>query len=202
LSIIRNGGFFLDVGCCLGQDVRKLVFDGVGDGARNIIGAELNSDFITLGYDLFKDKETAEFRMITANILDDVASLNASLAEFRGRLSVVQLGMILHLFTWEEQLAVFQNTIQLLKPEPGTLIIGQATGNLECGPSGRGHDPKRMTWRHNVESFEKLVKEVGDATGTNWKVTAELDKGLSVFDGKRSWDDPKTRRLLFEAERL
>jgi len=97
---------------------------------------------------------------------------------------------------------VFQNAIRLLKPEKGVLIIGQASGSLEAGTTGRGHDPKRQTYRHNVESFERLVKKVGDLTETDWNVKAELDTGLSIYDGKRTWDDPKTRRLLFEIEKI
>lgn len=127
---------------------------------------------------------------------------DSPLSGYEGKLSVVQLGMILHLFTWAEQLLVFQNAIRLLKPGKGGLIIGQASGSLEAGTSGRGHDPTRGTYRHNVESFKKLIGEVEKLTNTVWKVEAVLDNGLSIYDGKRTWDDPKTRRLLFEVERL
>ena len=29
LSMIKKGGNFMDIGCCLGQDLRKLIFDAV-----------------------------------------------------------------------------------------------------------------------------------------------------------------------------
>lgn len=197
---------FLDVGACLGQDARKLIHDGAPP--ASVAGAELSPTFIQLGYELFRDSP-AEVAMVQADILAPLdggggVSSSSPLSQFRGRLRVVQLGMVLHLFTWEEQLAAFENTVALLRDEPGVLIIGQATGNLDgvvtqtltVGGANRG------TCKHNVESFKRLIKDVEARTGTQWDVKAELDEGLSVHDGKRTWDDPKTRRLLFELERV
>lgn len=169
-------------------------------------GAELSPTFIRLGHELFRDSP-ADVVMVEANILAPLGGeqgASSSLGRFRGLLRVVQLGMILHLFTWEEQLAAFENAVALLRDEPGVLIIGQATGNLDgvvtqtltVGGANKG------TCKHNVESFKRLIKDVEARTGTRWDVKAELDEGLSVNDGKRTWDDPKTRRLLFELERV
>ncbi|KAK2608155.1 hypothetical protein N8I77_006783 [Diaporthe amygdali] len=190
---------FLDVGTCLGQDVRKLIHDGAPP--ATVAGAELSPTFIKLGHELFRDSP-GEVAMVQANILEPLTE-GAPLDQFKRRLRVVQLGMILHLFTWEEQITAFENAIALLRDELGVLIIGQATGNLDgvvtqtltVGGANRG------TCKHNVDSFKRLVKEVETRTGTQWDVKAELDEGLSIHDGKRTWDDPKTRRLLFELER-
>src|ERR1700712_3668202 len=46
---------FLDLGCCLGQDVRKLLFDGV-DPTR-VYGADLRPEFIDMSYELFRDED-------------------------------------------------------------------------------------------------------------------------------------------------
>lgn len=169
-------------------------------------GAELSPTFVRLGYELFRDSP-AEVAMLQADILAPLGEEGpaaAPLGRFRGRLRVVQLGMILHLFTWEEQLAAFENAIALLRDEPGVLIIGQATGNLDgvvtqtltVGGANKG------TCKHNVESFQRLIGDVEARTRTQWDIKADLDEGLSVNDGKRTWDDPKTRRLLFELERV
>lgn len=207
---------FLDVGACLGQDVRKLIADGAPP--RAVAGAELSATFIDLGYELFRDRDRAEaVRMVQADILapglldrgsggsDSSSSSSSPLAAWRGRLRVVQLGMILHLFGWEEQVAAFVNAIHLLRDERGVLVIGQATGNVDgietrtLSPGGGGD---RTTFKHNVTTFERLMKDVEVRTSTKWVVKAELDEGLSVNDGKRTWDDPRTRRLLFEMERV
>ncbi|EPE03076.1 methyltransferase domain-containing protein [Ophiostoma piceae UAMH 11346] len=183
---------FLDIGCCLGQDVRKLIHDGAP--SSTVVGAELNPAFLEIGYDLFKDQDCVT--MLALNILDDPP------LALKGTFTSVQLGMILHLFTWDEQVAAFRNTIQLLQAHTGVRIFGQATGNLDGTPTASVHGT-RATFKHNGESFRRLVEQVSATTGTNWRVvTAELDNGLSIFDGKRTWDDPKTRRLVFDVERL
>lgn len=143
--------------------------------------------------------------MVQADILaPDLLGSGSPLAAWKGRLRVVQLGMILHLFGWEEQVAAFVNAVSLLRDEPGVLVIGQASGNVD-GVETKTLSPgggDRSTWKHNTDTFERLVRDVERRTGTRWVVRAELDDGLSVNDGKRTWDDPRTRRLLFEIERV
>lgn len=203
---------FLDVGACLGQDLRKLIADGAPP--HTVAGAELSPTFIALGHELFRDRAD-EVRVVQANILAADLLLRPEsvgqpqpqsqpLAAWRGSLKVVQLGMILHLFGWEEQITAFVNAIGLLRDEKGVLVIGQATGNVD-GVETRTLSPggeDRRTWKHNTTSFERLVRDVEARTGTRWVVKAELDEGLSVNDGKRTWDDPRTRRLLFEMQRV
>jgi len=191
---------FLDIGCCLGQDLRKLVYDGAPP--ERVAGAELNGAFIELGYELFKDKESLAGKtpIVSANILQDPSSPSSPLLSLVGTFSTVQLGMLLHLFTWEQQAVAFRHTLALLRGQPGDRIFGQATGHLDGTPTASVG--ARATFKHNSASFTKLVAEFGRATGTSWRiVTADLDNGLSVFDGKRTWDDSRTRRLVFEIER-
>lgn len=165
-----------------------------------VAGAELSATFIELGYELFRDRpETV--KMVQGNVPARIDE-ESPLAQFRGKLRVVQLGMILHLFSWDEQITAFLNAISLLRDEKGVLVIGQATGHVDgketksLSPGGKD----RGTWKHNVQSFSRLIKDVEGKSGTRWNVKAELDEGLSVNDGKRTWDDPRTR-LLFEIER-
>ncbi|CAK7220134.1 hypothetical protein SBRCBS47491_004086 [Sporothrix bragantina] len=196
----KPGSRFLDIGCCLGQDLRKLIYDGAPP--SSIAGAELNGAFIDLGYDLFRDREATAGQtvIVAANILESPSSPSSPLYALAGQFTAVQLGMLLHLFTWEEQITAFQNTLLLLKGQPGDRIFGQATGHLDGTPTASVGS--RATFKHNAASFARLVDAVQEATATRWRiVTAELDNGLSVFDGKRTWDDPRTRRLVFEMER-
>jgi len=94
---------------------------------------------------------------------------------------------------------VFEHAIKLLKKDKkGISIIGQATGSLD---GLKAASWGKETFKHNAETFKELIAEVALHTGTHWTVRVELDEGLSVFDGKRTWDDPRTRRLLFEIEK-
>jgi hypothetical protein len=47
-----------------------------------------------------------------------------------------------------------------------------------------------------------MWREAGIRTGSEWLVRARLDAGLGIEEKKRTWDDPNTRRLVFEVERL
>ena len=168
------------------------------DGApsTNLYGAELKLDFVTLSYDLFLDKDTFGAHFIQADIFEDGGALDA----FVGKMDIVQVGLFLHLFNLEGQTKACERIVTLMKPEKGVLILGQQVGATE---------PKQMTkeegskmYKHNPESFEKMWRDVGEKTGTEWTVTARLDAGLGIDQKKRTWDDPNTRRLVFEVERV
>lgn len=78
------------------------------------------------------------------------------------------------------------------------MVIGHQVGSTEPGevPSGNGG---RMIHKHDVASFETWWKEVGKNTGSRWDVRAWLEE--EGKEGKK-WDDPETRRLVFEVERV
>ncbi|PVH83670.1 hypothetical protein DL98DRAFT_512858 [Cadophora sp. DSE1049] len=192
--LLKAGGKLLDLGCCFGQDLRKLVHDGAP--ASSLFGAELRREFIELGYELFLDKDTLGVQFLTADIFDP----DSSLKQLDGQLDVVYIGLFLHLFDWEGQRKACERIVGLLKPEKRVLILGQQVGSLvACDVKFEGD--KKVT-RHDLASFERLWKEVGEVTGTEWVVWAELDGGLGVGNGKRVWDNQETRRLVFEVERV
>jgi phospholipid N-methyltransferase len=193
VSRLKEGDTYADVGCCLGQDIRKLIYDGVP--AENLVGLELNPGFIDAGYKLFKDKETLRTKMVRADIQDP----EGSWTEFQGQMDVVQLGMIMHLFSWDQQVTLLENAMKLLKlDKKGTCIIGQAAGHMDgiLSPTFRPE-----TFRHNPDTFEKLMAEVAAKTGTQWRTKATIDNSLSIHKRKK-WDVAKAIRISFEVERL
>ena len=48
---------FLDVGCALGTDLRKIALDGIPQ--ENLFGLDIEKNFVQLGYNLFNDKNTS-----------------------------------------------------------------------------------------------------------------------------------------------
>jgi SAM-dependent methyltransferase len=151
---------FLDLGCCLGQDVRKLLFDGA-DPAR-IYGADLRPEFIDMGYELFKDEATfprAEHFIAPADVFDFSTDSELS-KKCDGRVRILHSTAVFHLFNWEEQVKMARRCLQLLTSKTGrALICGGQVGNVNAGEFPR----RRLggtRFRHNEESWKRLWEEV------------------------------------------
>ena len=167
------------------------------DGAtsKKLYGAELKQEFITLSYELFLDKDTFGAHFMQADLFEEGGALDALV----GKMDIVQAGLFLHLFDLEGQTKACERIVRLLKQEKGVLITGQQVGATEPMQVPKASGSKM--YKHNPESFTRMWMEVGERTGTEWKVTARLDAGLGIQEQKRIWDDPTTRRLVFEVER-
>jgi ubiquinone/menaquinone biosynthesis C-methylase UbiE len=145
---------------------------------------------------MFLDKDTNGVQFLTADIFDP----DSSLKQLDGQMNIVYIGLFLHLFDWEGQRKALERIVRLLKPEKGVLVLGQQVGSLvACDVKFEG---EKNVIRHDLASFEKLWKEVGERTGTEWVIQAKLDEGLGIGNGKRVWDIQETRRLVFEVVRV
>ncbi|KAK4444207.1 methyltransferase, partial [Podospora aff. communis PSN243] len=199
LQRLQSGAKFLDIGCCLGHDIRKLVFDGVP--GENLTGVELRREFIDLGYELFRDR--GRFKGFKGGMVQgDVTQSGGDVGpwgELRGGFDVVNLGMVLHAFTRERQVACLERAVGCLKEgEMGTSVIGTACGAV---------DGEECFWHggipaHNSETFRGLVREVGERTGTRWEVDVKVDSSVSVWNPKHAWLDERVRGLVFEITRV
>lgn len=154
---LKDGARYLDIGCCLGQDIRKLVADDVPSG--QLYEVELEKEFINLGYDFFfKDRDSLKAYLFQEDILDR-SSLDG-LDALSGTMEFVHLGMVLHIFEWDQQRELLERCITLLKAQPGVMILGQAVGNVEggglstAGPTG-ANSTGNLGFKHNVTTFQK-----------------------------------------------
>lgn len=64
--------------------------------------------------------------------------------------------------------------MKILSNRKGSLVLGRQAGNLEAGEQVHRTNAAQSMFRHNAESFRKMWKEVGEATGTKWRVDVEL----------------------------
>ena len=167
LSRIKSGEKFLDLGCCMGQDIRKLVHDGAP--SEHMYASDLKKNFWGIGYDMFLDKSTLQTQFVEADIFDT----DSALKQMDGKMDVINAASFFHLFDWDQQVKAAKRAVQLLKPVSGSLIVGRQGGKPEAGSFA--HVMKEMTafW-HNPESWAKMWKQVGDETGTDWEVQAVL----------------------------
>ncbi|KAL6720017.1 multidrug-resistance type transporter [Lecanora helva] len=183
----------LDLGCCFAQDVRKLVSDGAR--SENIYGADLYGEFMELGYHLFKDRKSLKSTFFPTDIMNERDLLLNGLS---GQMDVVYMGLFLHHFDFETCVQVCVRVSKLLKPKPGSLVMGCQVGSLVGDTKPIPIPSGGILWRHDIKSFEKVWEQVGEQTGTKWRVEARLEKGKGFGE---KWQLEGTRRLGFEVWR-
>ncbi|KAL8938709.1 MAG: hypothetical protein Q9216_003746 [Gyalolechia sp. 2 TL-2023] len=177
----------LDLGCCFGQDIRKLVYDGAP--SEKLVACDLNSKFFDMGYELFRDRERLKTPMLAGDIFRD----DGPLAEMQGKLDFVHASLFLHLFTWEKQVEASKQIIKLLKPQPGSIVLGRQTGNMLA--QERRMPSLGNAWRHNEKSFRKMWEQVGVETETRWDIWVKADE----MEGKH--EEARVCFLTFEVRR-
>ncbi|KAF2095856.1 hypothetical protein NA57DRAFT_78633 [Rhizodiscina lignyota] len=165
LMRIKDGEKFLDLGCCFGQEIRQLVFDGALP--ENLYRCDLHDEFLQLGYKLFEDTpETMKATFFPAGVFDD----SSVLTKHYGKFSIIYTGSFFHLFDYNQQLAIAHRVIQLLAPKPDTLVIGQQLGNDPPGLAAlSGFKGERPRYRHNSESWKELWDRVGKEVGMKFR---------------------------------
>ena len=186
----------LDLGCCLGQDIRKLAFDGVP--SENIYGVDIEGSFIELGYELFLDKTKLNSKFLTQDFLDPQTR---PLGE---PVDIVHASAFFHLFTWDDQIQIGKRLVQTLRPKAGALLLGRQAGtstNAAVEHTDLQKSGGSRLW-HSIRSFQRLWKDIGDTTNTFWKVDVflEEDPALAKFKNQ-SWYDSNLRRLCFAVRR-
>ncbi|KAL6821828.1 hypothetical protein J3E69DRAFT_382317 [Trichoderma sp. SZMC 28015] len=169
LERVKNGDKFMDLGCCFGQEIRKLVHDGAP--SANTYGSDLWGEYLSMGYELFKDKDRLQTTFVAADIFDD----SSPLAKLSGQMNIVYVGDFFHLFNLEEQGKITERIVHLLAPQPGSLIIGRQSGGETAMEYSRAGDASgRKQFQHNPQSWKELWDRIGNRTGSKWSADVEL----------------------------
>ncbi len=155
---------FLDLGCCLGQDLRKLIYNGA-DPAR-LYGADLRPEFIDIGYALFRDEDKfpRDHFIAPADVFDP--SPTTELAQkCDGRVGILNATAVFHLFGLAEQKTMASRCLRLMDPHASvggggrSLICGCQVGKVDAGEVVRGRDG-RSRFRHNEDSWRDMWEQV------------------------------------------
>ncbi len=165
-----EGATVIDFGCCLGQDVRQLVYDKAP--LEQIRGYDLDPFFIEQGYELFRDGEQMKEKNVFASgdIFDDQFLATIEPADY------VHVGSFIHLFDAETQ----RDVCRRLTPLAKRAIIGRQVGSLVPGEHTRhgGASDGRKMMRHSPESFTRMWDEV---TNGQWHVESATLKSRDVM---------------------
>ena len=159
----------LDVGCCFGQDLRKLVVDGVNP--SQLAGLDLKPEFNELGKRLFRDADTHHIDFYARDIFDD----GADWEPLWRRYDVIHITSFLHIWNWDDQVKAARRLVGFLKPKPGSLFVGSGIGST-VGGEGPNLEGTGTNYRQSEESFARLWREVGNITGTKWGVKSRLQR--------------------------
>lgn len=193
LSRLKEDESLIDLGCCFGQDIRKLVHDGAP--SEKLFGTDLNGGLIAAGFDLFLDRETLRSKFFVADICQPDGT---DMAALEGQLNMVFAGSFFHLFDWDTQSAVAKTLVGILQARPNSMIFGHHLGNVHAGMYPYGLSPSGSIFKHDVASFQQLWKQVGEATGTHWRVEATLELMQPAgFDREGKWGDQDGRLMRF-----
>lgn len=185
---LREGQTLLDMACCFGQTIRLLVNDGAP--SENIYGCDIHNEFIELGYKLFNDRDKLRTKFVVADIFDS----SSSLTDLRGQMDMIYTGYFFHLWGLQKQREASKAVALLLRPQAGSMILGRQMASAEA--CEKISTPGGTMYRHNVESFKNLWKEIGEEIGVDFVVEARLeDLNPDHFSG----DDKKC--LYFSVRR-
>lgn len=175
----------------------------MADGApsSNTYGFDIDGELIDVGYDLFLDRDTLKTKFLVRDVFDQ----SADWSPLEGKIDVIHASAFIHLFNWQQQVHVATVLARILRPVPGSMIVGRQMGSTEPGeyPALK---PGTMLYWHDETSFQKLWDEVGQVTGTKWRVQATLDtvglEGLGKVDKKPHSAESNRRRQLFTVTRM
>jgi hypothetical protein len=165
LQRLKEGETLLDLGCCFGQDLRHLALDS-GASTESWYATDLRPELWEIGYDIFRDRDTMKAQLIVGDLLSEENALWKLNVKF-GTILAIQ---ILHVFSWEQNKFILRKIAANLT-KPGTQIIGCQTAEVEAVEKTQ---PWGQMFFHDVKSFKKLWDEVGEETGTSWKVDARI----------------------------
>lgn len=148
---------FLDLGTCLGQDLRKLIYDGASP--SQLYGSDIEQSFIDTGYEMFLDenKMPRDHFLCPADVFQDPAETKLSV--LKDQVDLLNVSAVFHLFDKEKQIDVARCCMRLLRKDPGarSLVLGAHVGNIHATETTRYSGRK---FRHNEKTWKELWEEV------------------------------------------
>ncbi|KAI4236487.1 MAG: hypothetical protein LQ349_002514 [Xanthoria aureola] len=197
----------LDLGTCLGQDLRKLIADGAPSEA--LWGSDYFEEYEAAGHDFFRDADRFHHRFLAADLYDE--SQESALQKTAGTWDVINIIMFLHIYDWDAQVRACKRILKLLSPEKGSMVIGAQSATTEPGeirlkPPMVAEGEEKTLYRHSLETFTRMWEEVGKDQGVkldiwvayddeaDWKLRVEEEKARGR---DRFFAGPTQRRLFF-----
>ena len=182
---LQGGESFLDIGCFLGQDLRRLVADGAP--SERLYAVDVVNHW-ELGYELFRDRERFSAHFMETDILYP----NAALEALMGTIDIISITHVLHQWDWDDQVKALKRLSEL--SSPGAMIVGFQVGSAGVRERPATELAKSAAYWHDPVSFQKMWDQVGSETGTKWSSNAQLKTWEEI-----GWDPKDTEYLGADA---
>jgi len=172
----------MDIGTCIGQDLRKMIVDGVRK--ENVLGVDLQAGFFDVGFGLFEDQESMQNHFAQADVFDPEFKQRPRVKEFydftHGGPDLISLCAVIHLFNQDKQVELIRSVTKLFDPKRGGLLVGTTSGAGTEMPFSIQADSRYM---HTDWSLQRLFQEHGytDITvisvdsGSDWNMQGGRD---------------------------
>jgi len=164
----------LDVGTCVGQDLRMLQHAGVP--SSTLYGTDIFAGFEHVGHSFFRDRDSFADRFFVADVFDDSDASPLNLTA--GMWDVVSATMFLHQFDLVAQKRIAARLLRLLRPCKGSMLIGNNTGELVASSiplrapfckEGEKKELFRQSRESMREMWEETVREYNTAASQDVK---------------------------------
>ena len=191
----------IDVGCFIGHDLRRLVFDGCPP--NNLVGCDIVDQW-DLGFEFYQDNQ-GPFGQYAKYVKDDILypkekavtsgpetddqNEGLKLVDFNGKMDIINAGHILHHWDWKDQVRVCKNLVALSKG-PQSIIVG-----CQIGSTGKNkmeahckENPYATfeTWWHSPETWRHMWAIVEQETWTKWEVEVVIMKSFEEVGWRTS----------------
>ncbi|KAB8298625.1 hypothetical protein EYC80_000804 [Monilinia laxa] len=189
---------FLDLGCCVAQELRSLAHHASIPPAQ-LYGTDYNASFLKSSFKVFNDHD-AGYTLLPANILDP-NFFDLTFRNLIQKFTIIHAALFMHLFTWDQQLQVCENVVRLMQNQEGALFVGCMAGKVGGGEGEQGR------WLHDADSWVRLWGEVWERLGMegSWKVQGELrelrELGELARVGERDFEGGGMGLFEFSVER-
>jgi hypothetical protein len=162
---------FVDLGCCMGTDLRKLYLDlraiNTEFPKEQLFGADLEPTFVSLGYELFQDEASMRGQFFSVDLLEKIPdreeALPAPIVSI-GTFDYAYAGSVLHLFGESDIVLFCQRVSQILNKNG--MFVGRHVGRGDApGLVERTRPPAdtngQLRFLHTAASFAALLQRLG-----------------------------------------
>jgi hypothetical protein len=144
----------------------------------------------------------------TSTIIPSLIPLS-TLYQDHNKVDIIVANSFFHLYNYTEQKALAKKLVSLLKPVPGSLILGRQVGSYKPGEYMSISDNANATrFAHDEHSWARFWDEVAEeieaesrdsSERVRFEVEVRMDEN-ELGRGKNSdmyWSEPNIRRMLF-----